>query len=123
MKKVLFLLFASVLLVACSKSYEDKRNDYIDFFKSATEDINKAETMQDLENIMNDLDKKAHEMDKKLSEEERKKLEEDPEFQKALDDFNRACSAAGERCAQNAIENGEDPMPYIQELQELMEGM
>ncbi|MDD5781198.1 MAG: hypothetical protein PUD40_09155 [Bacteroidales bacterium] len=123
MKKVLFLLFASVLLVACSKSYEDKRNDYIDFFKSATEDINKAETMKDLLDIFKDLKKEAEKMDKEMSAEEQEKIEKEPEFQKVQADFNRACSAAGERCAQNAIENGEDPMPYIQELQELMEGM
>ena len=73
MKKVLFLLFASVLLVACSKSYEDKRNDYIDFFKSATEDINKAETMKDLLDIFKDLKKEAEKKENQVDEEEKKK--------------------------------------------------
>ena len=120
MKKVLFLLFAAVLMVACSKSYEDKRNDCIDFFKSATEDINKAETMKDLLDIMKDLKEEADEMNKDMSAEEQEKIEKEPEVQKAQADFIRACSAAGERCAQNAIENGEDPTPYIQELQEYL---
>ncbi len=105
---------------ARSKSYEDKRNHYIDFFKSATKDINNAETMQDLLDIFKDLKKGADKLDKEISAKEIEKIEKEPEFQRVQADFIRACSAAGERCAQNAIENGEDPTPYLQELQEYM---
>ena len=120
MKKVLFLLFATVLMVACTETYEDKRDNYIDFFKSATEDINEAETMKDLLEIFKDLKKDTEEMDKKMTSEEQAKIVQDPEFQKVQAEFIRACSEAGDRCARNSIENGEDPTEYLQELQEYM---
>lgn len=101
MKKVLILLFAAALMVACTKSYEDKREHYINYLKSATKSLNDVKNEQDLQNVAQNMKSGAEALEKELTIEEHKKIMQDPEFKKAKEDFLYALFEAEARCYQN----------------------
>lgn len=136
MKKILMFMLAALLVTACGEkkkaSFSDKEEkaeryeskDPVAKMKAILNnfmsDLEDAETMEELLDCFKKYSPKLERMDEELSEEEQEALQNDPELESYMERLQEVAKEAGERCARNAIENGEDPSPYLEELSDYM---
>ena len=102
MKKFIFAACAAMVLFfgSCQKS---AKQQYLDLLKEATEKIEKAQTVEEVNKIANDCDKKAEEQIKDKAEVE-KLIKEDKDVQEAITKLFMVAAQKGMQTAAPAVE-------------------
>lgn len=96
------------------------QQEVFDLFNRFIAALDAAQTMDDLINVFRTFKRQADRLDAKLTAAEQNELEASAEYQSLMSRIQTVAERAGERCAMNCIESGEDPTPYLQELQKYM---
>ena len=96
------------------------QQEILNLFEGFIAALNAAQTMDDLVNVFRTFNTRADRLDAKTTAAEQAELTASDEYKTLMSRLQTVSERAGYRCAQNAIENGEDPTPYLQELQKYM---
>lgn len=105
MKKIILtaVIALGLCVASCSK---DPKAEYVDIINDATEQIEKATSLEEMEKIANDVTQK--EKDLKVSAAEGEKMLQDPEVKAALEKLEKASTVKAMELVANGSVSVED---------------